>query len=460
MGDTVSSVFGSGGSGSSDSSQVSNNSYKNDPVNTTSPWGSVTYQSGKDDAGKKVWNQDTSLAPIEQYKLDAQNQAQIALINAVMGGKGLDTVKGTGQYNGKLTYDWTFKNASNNLSKAINQALKPLDTSRQWSLTDKGLASKMGFDVSNATQNLPYEYESSPLTNNNISLKSYNTSPLSSGTSSTMNWVTNALSNDYASKYITDPGFKSSYTYNVDINPNNWTSHVNIDPNKYTSNVYVDPNAYTSNVNVDAKKYTTNVDVDPEKYVSDVAVDPDKYKTGVDVDENKFQDDVNFNTDKYVTNVDYDRGYAKNYNVNSDYKGNFDVDDSYTKNITEQLGDAEYSRDYLSKLDDYNYSKNAMSGEEYQNAYDTLFKAYSQGFEEDQGRLLNNLEQKLANQGLALGNSAYNQSMSDYNTNYAKQYRNMQEQAAAQAYNYALQNANLRNDATQNRQKISYRMKY
>lgn len=559
MSDTVGTFTGSGGTSSSDSSQMASNNYKNDPVNTYSPWGSVTYQSGRDDRNEKVWNQTTTLSPTEQYKLDAQNQAQMALINAVMGrgtytqaGGGIapqynsssvttpvsggtsggsssgGTVKGgttsggggttttnnypagsvkwysdgiysfpstgkagstytvdkkTGAYvkynnsgnfdgtyyypqtqvddmgnsvnngymtskpnqsnfttsyrdangnkvnpvstttttktqnpdYGQPTYDYTFDTGSSSpIAQAIQDALKPLDTSKQWDLNSRTLAADMGYDTTNASYDLPWEYQSDPLTQNNITKKSYNTTPLDTGKSASMNWNTNALSNNYFNKYTTDAGLNNNYTYNVDID------------DSYTRNVDIDPSKYTTNVNIDPSKYVDNVNIDPSKYTGNVNIDADKYQSGVNYD------------DSYSKGVDYRQNYTDNVNVN----------DNYTRNITDQMN-GQYSHDYLSKLDDYNYTKNAMLGDEYDTAYNRLFNTYSQGFQEDQDRLLNNLEQKLANQGLALGNQAYNQSMTDYNNNYYKQYNKLQQQAASDAYSYALQNANLRNAATQ-----------
>lgn len=111
MGSTVGSVFGSGGKGESESETSGSNSFQNDPVNSYTPFGSVTYEF---EDGK--WNQYVKLSENQQKMLDAQEKFGIT---------GAD-----------------YATDDDRLNSAIQQYLTKLDTS--------GL-----YDLSANSQNLP-----------------------------------------------------------------------------------------------------------------------------------------------------------------------------------------------------------------------------------------------------------------------------------------------------------------
>jgi len=106
MGSTVGSIFGSGAKGESESS--GSNSFKNDPVNSYTPFGSVTYK--QNDDGE--WEQRVELSPNQQRMLEQQETFGIK----------------SGDY------------ATNNarLTSALNQYATPLDTSGLFNLSANG----------------------------------------------------------------------------------------------------------------------------------------------------------------------------------------------------------------------------------------------------------------------------------------------------------------------------------
>ena len=103
MGSTVGSVFGSGGKGEQESS--GSNSFRNDPVNSYTPFGSVTYKQNDDGS----WRQDVKLSENQQKMLGQQEQFGI---------KSGDT-------------------AISNLDGALGQYVTPLDTSGLYDLSAK-----------------------------------------------------------------------------------------------------------------------------------------------------------------------------------------------------------------------------------------------------------------------------------------------------------------------------------
>lgn len=123
MGSTIGSIFGSGAKGESES--YSNNNFKNDPVNSYTPFGSVTYKKNKDGS----WRQDVKLASPQQAMLGQQNTF--------------------GQKSG------AFATNATRLNNALNQYGKGLDTSGLYNLSARGgvplgdrLAQAMGYKTS------------------------------------------------------------------------------------------------------------------------------------------------------------------------------------------------------------------------------------------------------------------------------------------------------------------------
>lgn len=123
MGSTIGSIFGSGAQGESES--YSNNNFKNDPVNSYTPFGSVLYKQNKDGS----WRQDVALAWPQQTMLNQQNDF--------------------GQQSG------AFASNSWRLNNALEQYGKGLDTSGLYNLSARGgvplgdrLASAMGYKTS------------------------------------------------------------------------------------------------------------------------------------------------------------------------------------------------------------------------------------------------------------------------------------------------------------------------
>ncbi len=123
MGSTIGSIFGSGAQGESES--YSNNNFKNDPVNSYTPFGSVTYKQNKDGS----WQQNVKLANAQQQMLNQQNTF--------------------GQKSG------AFATNATRLSNALNQYGKGLDTSGLYNLSARGgvplgdrLAQAMGYKTS------------------------------------------------------------------------------------------------------------------------------------------------------------------------------------------------------------------------------------------------------------------------------------------------------------------------
>ena len=110
MGSAVGAVFGSGGKGEAESSGSS--SFKNDPVNSYTPYGSVTYKQNDDGS----WDQTVSLSENQQQMLNQQEKFGIT------GGE--------------------YATDDDRLNSAIQQYLTNLDTS--------GL-----YDLSANSQNLP-----------------------------------------------------------------------------------------------------------------------------------------------------------------------------------------------------------------------------------------------------------------------------------------------------------------
>ena len=103
MGSTVGSVFGSGAKGESESSGSS--SFKNDPVNSYTPFGSVTYKQNDDGS----WNQYVTLSDNQQKMLNQQEKFGIA--------------------SGDMATDDT------RLNSALGQYVTPLDTSGLFNLS-------------------------------------------------------------------------------------------------------------------------------------------------------------------------------------------------------------------------------------------------------------------------------------------------------------------------------------
>lgn len=123
MGSTIGSIFGSGAQGESES--YSNNNFKNDPVNSYTPFGSVTYKQNKDGS----WQQDVNLAWPQQSMLNQQNTF--------------------GQQSGEFATNWW------RLNNALEQYGKGLDTSGLYNLSARGgvplgdrLAQAMGYKTS------------------------------------------------------------------------------------------------------------------------------------------------------------------------------------------------------------------------------------------------------------------------------------------------------------------------
>jgi len=106
MGSTVGSIFGSGAKGESESSGSS--SFKNDPVNSYTPFGSVTYK--QNDDGE--WEQRVELSPNQQRMLNQQEKFGIK-----SGNYATDDARLTG---------------------ALNQYVTPLDTSGLFNLSANG----------------------------------------------------------------------------------------------------------------------------------------------------------------------------------------------------------------------------------------------------------------------------------------------------------------------------------
>jgi len=86
--------------------------------------------------------------------------------------------------------------------------------------------------------------------------------------------------------------------------------------------------------------------------------------------------------------------------------------------------------------------------ETYGQAYDTLLTNYTQGMEKERDREAANLAQQLANQGIRLGSEAYDRATGDLNNKWYENLSNAQQQAAADAYKYASEDASLNNAAT------------
>ena len=103
MGSTVGSVFGSGAKGESESSGSS--SFSNDPVNSFTPFGSVTYKQNDDGS----WDQTVSLSDNQQRMLNQQENFGIT--------------------SGDYATDW------NRLNSALGQYVTPLDTSGLFNLS-------------------------------------------------------------------------------------------------------------------------------------------------------------------------------------------------------------------------------------------------------------------------------------------------------------------------------------
>ena len=103
MGSTVGSVFGSGAKGESESSGSS--SFRNDPVNSYTPFGSVTYKQNDDGS----WNQYVKLSENQQKMLNQQEKFGIA--------------------SGDMATDDT------RLNSALGQYVTPLDTSGLFNLS-------------------------------------------------------------------------------------------------------------------------------------------------------------------------------------------------------------------------------------------------------------------------------------------------------------------------------------
>jgi len=106
MGSTVGSVFGSGAKGESESSGSS--SFRNDPVNSYTPFGSVTYSQNGDGS----WNQYVKLSDNQQKMLNQQEKFGIS--------------------SGDMATDDT------RLNSALGQYVTPLDTSGLYSLNANG----------------------------------------------------------------------------------------------------------------------------------------------------------------------------------------------------------------------------------------------------------------------------------------------------------------------------------
>ena len=102
MGSTVGSVFGSGAKGESESS--GSNSFRNDPVNSFTPFGSVTYSQNDDGS----WNQYVKLSENQQKMLNQQEKFGIQ--------------------SGDTATDDT------RLNSALGQFVTPLDTSNLFNL--------------------------------------------------------------------------------------------------------------------------------------------------------------------------------------------------------------------------------------------------------------------------------------------------------------------------------------
>lgn len=106
MGSTVGSIFGSGAQGESESSGSS--SFRNDPVNSFTPFGSVTYK--KNDDGE--WEQTVSLSDTQQKMLNQQENFGIT--------------------SGDYATDYS------RLNSALGKYVTPLDTSGLYSLNANG----------------------------------------------------------------------------------------------------------------------------------------------------------------------------------------------------------------------------------------------------------------------------------------------------------------------------------
>ena len=85
--------------------------------------------------------------------------------------------------------------------------------------------------------------------------------------------------------------------------------------------------------------------------------------------------------------------------------------------------------------------------ETYDKAYNTLLTNYTQGMEKERDRQADNLAQQLANQGIRLGSEAYDRATGDLNSKWYENLNKAQQQAAADAYKYSNEDANLNNAA-------------
>lgn len=106
MGSTVGSIFGSGAQGESESSGSS--SFKNDPVNSYTPFGSVTYKQNDDGS----WEQTVELNPFQHRMLEQQENF------------------------GLNSGEWA--NEESRLTNALGQYVTPLDTSSLFNLSANG----------------------------------------------------------------------------------------------------------------------------------------------------------------------------------------------------------------------------------------------------------------------------------------------------------------------------------
>ena len=119
-----------------------------------------------------------------------------------------------------------------------------------------------------------------------------------------------------------------------------------------------------------------------------------------------------------------------------DTSGLFDLSANGTTPLGQELAQA------------FGMSTSAFNPETYDKAYGTLLTNYTQGMEKERDRQAANLEQQLANQGIRVGSTAYDRATGDLNSKWYENLSNAQQQAAADAYKYSIEDASLNNAAT------------
>ena len=96
----------------------------------------------------------------------------------------------------------------------------------------------------------------------------------------------------------------------------------------------------------------------------------------------------------------------------------------------------------------FGMSTSAFNPDIYGRAYDTLLANYTQGMQTEKDRQQSNLAQQLANQGIRQGSTAYDRALNDFESTWYDNLNKAQQQAAADAYRYSMEDASLNNAAT------------